>query len=383
MREVYNYIRKENPQRGKGKGSSSGSPSDDGEQGDGNDESQNSSPSQGGKQDNKIKANGKEYDMGGDGFDEHDWENFKDMTPEEIKEISEGIDKALREGGMLAGRMGAKMPRAISDLLEPKIDWKEVLREFVSSTMKTNLDLSEVNDLYDSYNSIYHSLYHSAAYLNKPITIISKKVDGFDLNTLKDYDGVIIPGGFGYNNTDLLIKALELCRLQNIPTLGICLGMQLMVIEGLNNLCKISSTSQEFIKENASLQIDNIKPCIHLIEDDKKAMYGYKIQGDMGGNMRLGSYECHLKPGSLAFKVYGTEVIHERHRHRYEVNNEFVHDLEEMGYIFSGKNIDGNLMEIIEYSGCKFFIGCQFHPELKSKINIPHPLFKALLEICN
>ena len=136
MREVYNYIRKENPQRGKGKGSSSGSPSDDDEQGDGNDESQNKSPSGGGKQDNKIKANGKEYDMGGDGFDEHDWENFQEMTPEEIKEVSDGIDKALREGGMLAGRMGAKMPRAIGELLEPKIDWRDALRDFVSSAMK-------------------------------------------------------------------------------------------------------------------------------------------------------------------------------------------------------------------------------------------------------
>ena len=134
MREVYNYIRKENPQRGKGKGSSSGSPSDGNESG--GDGEQDSPPSEGGKQDNKIKANGKEYDMGGDGFDEHDWENFKDMTPEEIKEISEGIDKALREGGMLAGRMGAKMPRAIGELLEPKIDWRDALRDFVSSAMK-------------------------------------------------------------------------------------------------------------------------------------------------------------------------------------------------------------------------------------------------------
>ena len=130
MREVYNYIRKENPQRGKGTGSSS----DGHEDGD----EQNSSPSQGGKQnsDNKIKANGKEYDMGGDGFDEHDWESFKDITPEELKELSDGIDKALREGGMLAGRMGAKMPRAIGELLEPKIDWRDALRDFVSSAMK-------------------------------------------------------------------------------------------------------------------------------------------------------------------------------------------------------------------------------------------------------
>jgi predicted metal-dependent peptidase len=130
MREVYNYIRKENPHRGKGTGSSS----DGHEDGD----EQNSSPSQGGKQNsnNKIKANGKEYDMGGDGFDEHDWESFKDITPEELKELSDGIDKALREGGMLAGRMGAKMPRAIGELLEPKIDWRDALRDFVSSAMK-------------------------------------------------------------------------------------------------------------------------------------------------------------------------------------------------------------------------------------------------------
>lgn len=124
MREVYNYIRKENPQRQKQSGGSSGSPSDG--KGDG-------SPSDSGE---KIKANGKDYDMGGEGFDEHDWENMGDMTPDEIKELSDKVDKALREGGMLAGRMGAKMPRAIGELLEPKIDWRDALRDFVSSAMK-------------------------------------------------------------------------------------------------------------------------------------------------------------------------------------------------------------------------------------------------------
>jgi len=123
MREVYNYIRKENPQRQK--------PQNDSD--DGNKE--NSDPSQGGKG-NKIKANGKEYDMGGDGFDEHDWENMKELTHEEAKELSDKIDKALREGGMLAGRMGGKIPRQIGDLLEPKIDWRDALREFVSSAMR-------------------------------------------------------------------------------------------------------------------------------------------------------------------------------------------------------------------------------------------------------
>lgn len=132
MREVYNFIRKENPNRGKGKGNSSGGQSgdDDGDK----------SPSGGGKQDSDgddiIKANGKEYDMSGDNFDEHDWENFQDMDAEELKKMSEQIDKALREGGMLAGRMGAKMPRQIGELLEPKIDWREALRDFVSSVMK-------------------------------------------------------------------------------------------------------------------------------------------------------------------------------------------------------------------------------------------------------
>lgn len=128
MREVYNYIRKENPQRQKPQ---SGGSSNSDEQGD-----SDSSPSSSGKQDKddgKITANGKEYDMGGNGFDEHDWEN---MSVEEIKELNDKIDRALREGGMLAGRMGGKIPRSISDLLEPKIDWREALREFVSSTMK-------------------------------------------------------------------------------------------------------------------------------------------------------------------------------------------------------------------------------------------------------
>jgi predicted metal-dependent peptidase len=137
MREVYNYIRKENPERQKPKGGSGSSPKEcDGGDQEGGDDEQDSSPSQGGTQDNKIKANGKEYDMGGEGFDEHDWENMGELTHEEAKELSDKIDKALREGGMLAGRMGGKMPRQIGDLLEPKIDWREALRDFVSSTMK-------------------------------------------------------------------------------------------------------------------------------------------------------------------------------------------------------------------------------------------------------
>ena len=130
MREVYNYIRKENPQRSKPQG---GGESGEDEQGESD---KSSSPSEQGNSDNKIKANGKEYDMGGDGFDEHDWESLGDLTHEEIKEVADKIDKALREGGMLAGRMGAKMPRAIGELLEPKIDWRDALRDFVSSTMK-------------------------------------------------------------------------------------------------------------------------------------------------------------------------------------------------------------------------------------------------------
>lgn len=134
MREVYNYIRKENPQRQKPQ---AGGGNADGQGGVGDDE-QDSPPSSGGME-NKIKANGKEYDMGGDGFDEHDWENYVEgLSDDERKELSDKIDRALREGGMLAGRMGGKMPRAISELLEPKIDWRDALREFVQSAMKGN-----------------------------------------------------------------------------------------------------------------------------------------------------------------------------------------------------------------------------------------------------
>jgi len=132
MREVYNHIRKENPQRQKKSSGSSGGQVD-------GDEDETNNPQGGGTGNNKIKANGKEYDMGGDGFDEHDWESYVEgLSDEERKELGDKIDRALREGGMLAGRMGGKMPRQISDLLEPKVDWREVLREFVASTMKGN-----------------------------------------------------------------------------------------------------------------------------------------------------------------------------------------------------------------------------------------------------
>jgi CTP synthase len=237
------------------------------------------------------------------------------------------------------------------------------------------LILGKYGQLYDSYQSIYHSLYHSSAHLKTPINIVVKNAQDMDPLDMKKFHGVIIPGGFGYKNTDKIMECMHMAKINNIPLLGICLGMQLMVIEGLKHM-NIDSTSQEFAQENP--QVKDLPWSIYLIDENKKKQVN-NITGTMGGNMRLGNYECHLLNNSKAHNLYNKDIIFERHRHRYEVNGWAIPLLTSAGYVFSGINPQENLVEIIEYTPNDFFIGCQFHPEFKSKIHEPHPLFNGLL----
>jgi CTP synthase len=179
-------------------------------------------------------------------------------------------------------------------------------------------------------------------------------------------DGLLIPGGFGTRGVEGKIAAIKYVREKNIPFFGICLGLQVAIVEIARDLCSLKdANSAEFAPESANPVID--------IMDDQKSIE------DKGGTMRLGAYPCKLKRGTKAFSAYKVVDISERHRHRYEVNNTYRDALTEVGVEFSGLSPDGNLVEIMEFKPHKWFVACQFHPEFKSRPMKAHPLFKGFV----
>ncbi len=225
--------------------------------------------------------------------------------------------------------------------------------------------------LQDAYKSIYESLVHAGIYNDTKVTI--KKIDSEEIEKhgaglyLSDVAGILVPGGFGYRGIEGKIKAIKFARENNVPFLGLCLGMQCAVIEFSRNACGLKgANSTEFNKKSKY-------PVISLLEEQKNIK-------DMGGTMRLGAYPCRIKKGSLAFKVYKKTLVSERHRHRYEFNNKYRDLLEKKGIIFSGIYPKKNLVEMIEIRKHPYFIAVQFHPEFKSKPDSSHPLFREFIK---
>lgn len=204
-------------------------------------------------------------------------------------------------------------------------------------------------------------------------TVNIKWVDSEQVNAenvadiLSDVDGVLVPGGFGDRGIEGMIDAIHYAREHNIPFLGLCLGMQLSIVEYVRNVVGYNDA------HSIELDPNTIHPVIALMPDQNGVE-------DIGGTLRLGSYECHLDTSSKAYRLYGSEVIHERHRHRYEVNNDYRNVLSEKGMLLSGLSPDGRIVEMIEIPAHPFFLATQAHPELKSRPNRPHPLFKGLVE---
>ncbi len=231
--------------------------------------------------------------------------------------------------------------------------------------------------LSDAYLSVIEavkfSAYHSGA--KAKLTWLNSKEfekDSSKLNSLKNFDGIIVPGGFGETGIEGKLSAIKFARENKIPYFGLCYGMQLMVIEYARNVLgwKDANTS-EITKKSDHLVID-------IMPDQEKKL----LEKDFGGSMRLGAYPAVLKKGTVAFASYDIDKISERHRHRYEVNQEFIKDLENAGLVFSGTSPDGKLMEIAELPKSKhpFFLGTQFHPEFRARPLSPHPLFSAFIK---
>src|SRR3989344_912260 len=229
--------------------------------------------------------------------------------------------------------------------------------------------------LSDSYLSVIEAIKHASWSLNRKPEITwldaeSYEKDSESLKELKNFHGIIVPGGFGKRGVEGKIKAINFVRKNNIPFLGLCYGLQLATIEFARNVCGLSDAHTTEINPKTT------KPVICTMAEQV-----IKIkEKNMGGSMRLGAYECKLNPESLSRKLYGADKISERHRHRYEVNNEFRGKLETKGLLIAGGNPKQDLVEIIELPKHKFFIGTQFHPEFKSRPLSPHPLFRGFIQ---
>lgn len=251
--------------------------------------------------------------------------------------------------------------------------WNELIK--TTDNLEKEIEISLVGkyvELHDAYLSVAESLAHAGYKHNVKIKInwidSEKLEEKVDLKkTFKNTKGIIVPGGFGERGIEGMIKAINYARENNIPFLGICLGMQLATIEFARNVCNIKNAN--------STEFDALceEPIIDLMSDQKNIT-------NMGGTLRLGNYDCKIKKGTLASQTYKQENIKERHRHRYEFNNKYKETLEKNGIVFSGINKQSNLVEIIELPKHKHFIACQFHPEFKSRPTKCHPLFDSFIK---
>ena len=252
-------------------------------------------------------------------------------------------------------------------------DWENLIITMDNLTDEIEIALvGKYVELHDAYLSVAESLRHAGYKYKRKININwinseSLEKDNINLNEVfKNSQGIIVPGGFGNRGIEGKIKAINYARVNNIPFLGICLGMQLSVIEFARNVCNLEdANSTEF---NPLCK----NPIIDLMSDQKTVI-------NMGGTLRLGNYNCKLKKSTLAYKDYKMEDIKERHRHRYEYNNKYMKLLEQHGMVFSGINEESNLVEIVEIPKHKHFIACQFHPEFKSRPTRCHPLFDSFI----
>jgi CTP synthase len=253
-------------------------------------------------------------------------------------------------------------------------DWKEW--EWVVSEIKRDMPIVNVAlvgkyvELHDAYMSVREALKHAALSLGVEVNLSwihssdLEKGRGWDI--LEMVDGIVVPGGFGSRGTEGKIQTARFARENNVPYLGLCLGMQLMVVELARNVLGSDEVnSSEFDRSTPH-------PVIDLMPDQKGI-------ADMGGTMRLGLYPCELQPGSIAAQAYQENLVQERHRHRFEFNNAYREVLESVGLRYSGLSPDGRLVEIAELSGHAFMLGTQFHPEFLSRPTRPHPLFVAFL----
>jgi len=257
---------------------------------------------------------------------------------------------------------------------EPDMEsWKNLVNRIKNPEHTVKIAIAgKYTKLSDAYISVVESLKHAGASVGAAIElkwIASEECVDFEKakEALSEVDGIVVPGGFGIRGIEGKINVVQIAREMNIPFLGLCLGMQGAVLEFARNVAKLkNANSTEFEPETPY-------PVIDLLPDQE----GFT---EYGGTLRLGAYDCHLQQSSRVKESYGMDIISERHRHRYEVNNNYIEQLEKAGLVFSGLSPDKKLVEIIELPGHKWFAASQFHPEFKSRPDNPHPMFLGLVK---
>ena len=260
-------------------------------------------------------------------------------------------------------------------------EWEQVLYQQANPTGEVTIGMvGKYTELPDAYKSVNEALKHAG--LKNRLSVNIKYIDSQDVETkgvdiLKGLDGILVPGGFGYRGVEGKILTAQYARENNIPYLGICLGMQVALIEFARNVAGMShANSSEFDRTCE-------QPVVGLITEWQNAEGNTEVrsdESDLGGTMRLGAQKCHLVEGSLARQLYGAETIEERHRHRYEVNNVLLPQIEKAGLKVTGLSADKKLVEIIEVPNHPWFVACQFHPEFTSTPRDGHPLFEGFVK---
>jgi CTP synthase len=269
----------------------------------------------------------------------------------------EGLDRYLAEHLRIDG--------------EPDLsEWNALVRRIDDATDPVKIAIvGKYVNLRDAYLSVMEALKHGGFAQGADVRaewISSDDLAGSAVEaSLGDMDGILVPGGFGVRGVEGKIEAIRLARERRIPFLGICLGLQCAVVEFARNVCGLEANSGEFDPATPN-------PVIDLLPEQKDIT-------DLGGSMRLGAEPCYLVPGTRAAAAYGQEIVHERHRHRFEVNPAYHEALQAAGLVVSGHSKDGRLVEIIELEDHPFFVAGQFHPELRSRPTNPHPLFREFV----
>ena len=283
------------------------------------------------------------------------------------------IDTIIYEVPLFLQTQG--LDKIVANFLKLKIKnnrmykWRALIDGYKAATKTVRIAIAgKYTELQDAYKSISRSLEHAAVKYRIKIDILYVDVECSNLKEqLLSCDGILVPGGFGDRGIEGKIKSIELARTHKIPFFGICLGMQCAVIEFARNVLKFRDAhSTEFNPKT-------IHPVIDLMQEQK-------LIDNLGGTMRLGEYRCKLKKGSKAQKYYKSNIIRERHRHRFEFNNRYMEMFEQHGMIISGINPERNLVEIIELKSHPWFVASQFHPEFKSRLLYSHPLFDGFVE---
>jgi CTP synthase len=250
-------------------------------------------------------------------------------------------------------------------------NWNVFLQRLKNPKHVVNIGLvGKYVELQDSYKSILEAFIHAGAANETKVNVVSVHSEYIDANNaaekLKDLDGILVAPGFGERGIEGKIETVRYARENNIPFFGICLGMQMAVIEYARNVLGVKDANSTEMNEGTA------NPVIDLMEEQKTVT-------EKGGTMRLGAWRCDIRKGTLAHKIYGQSTIMERHRHRYEYNGEYFDELEKGGLKASGINPETGLVEVIEIEKHPFFVGVQYHPEYKSTVANPHPLFTAFV----